>query len=194
MAERLIEIWSNIKHLAKFWLNLPKSKRPSSKSYEVVVEAVADPLVVAKLHFFSYVASLLKPYLNQLQSEQPVMLYLQKELLLLCGSVLEMIIQPDIWSNSTGSQLTKIDFSERKFFLKRKDMHLGFAAECEIKDFLRKDSVQINDVKEIKNDAAQFIMALMKKIFEKCPLGAVVIRNADVFDPNYMLNEIICNS
>ena len=134
MAERLIEIWSNIKHLAKFWLSLPKSKRPSSKSYEVVVEAVADPLVVAKLHF-SYVASLLKPYLNQLQSEQPVMLYLQKELLLLCGSVLEMIIQPDIWSNSTGSQLTKIDFSERKYFLKRKDMHLGFAAECEIKIF-----------------------------------------------------------
>ena len=134
MAERLIEIWSNIKHLAKFWLSLPKSKRPSSKSYEVVVEAVADPLVVAKLHF-SYVASLLKPYLNQLQSEQPVMLYLQKELLLLCGSVLEMIIQPDIWSNSTGSQLTKIDFSERKSFLKRKDMHLGFAAECEIKIF-----------------------------------------------------------
>ena len=54
--------------------------------------------------------------------------------------------------------------------------------------------MQINDVKEIKNDAAQFIMALMKKIFEKCPLGAVVIRNTDVFDPNYMLNEIICNS
>ena len=135
MAERLIEIWSNIKHLAKFWLSLPKSKRPSSKSYEVVVEAVADPLVVAKLHFFSYVASLLKPYLKKFQSEQPVILYLQKELLLLCRNVLEMIIQPDIWSNSTGSQLTKIDFSERKSFLKRKDMHLGFAAECEIKIF-----------------------------------------------------------
>ena len=68
-------------------------------------------------------------------------------------------------------------------------MHLGFAAECKVKDFLRKDSVQINDVKEIKNDAAQFIMALMKKIFEKCPLGAVVIWNTDVFDPNYMINE-----
>ena len=132
MAKRLIEIWSHIKHLAKFWLSLPRSKRPSSKSFEVVVEAV---LVVAKLHFFSYVASLLKPYLKKFQSEQPVILYLQKELLLLCRNVLEMIIQPDIWSNSTGSQLTKIDFSERKSFLKRKDMHLGFAAECEIKIF-----------------------------------------------------------
>ena len=41
-------------------------------------------------------------------------------------------------------------------------MHLRFAAECEIKDLLRKDLVSINDVKEIKN--AQFIVALMKKI------------------------------
>ena len=58
--------------------------------------------------------------------------------------------------------MTKIDFSDRKFILKRKDMHLRFAAECEIKDLLRKDLVSINDVKEIKN--AQFIVALMKKI------------------------------
>ena len=68
-------------------------------------------------------------------------------------------------------------------------MDLGFAAECEIKDLLRKDLVSINFVKEIKNDAAQYIVGLMEEIFERCPLGSVVIRNADAFDPNYMLNE-----
>ena len=115
--------------------------------------------------------------------------YLKKELLLLYRNVLEIIIQPDILSNLTGLHLTKIDFSDRKFFLKGKDIHIGFAAECEIKDLLKKDLVSINDVKEIKNDAAQFIIALMKKIFGRCPLGSVVIRNADVFDRNYMLNK-----
>ena len=115
--------------------------------------------------------------------------YLKKELLLLYRNVLEIIIQPDILSNLTGLHLTKIDFSDRKFCLKGKDMHIGFAAECEIKDLLKKDLVSINDVKEIKNDAAQFIIALMKKIFGRCPLGSVVIRNADVFDRNYMLNK-----
>ena len=68
VAERLIEIWSNIKRLIKFWQTFPQSKRPSSKSSEVVVEAVTDPLLVAKLHFFSYVASLLKPYLKKNKS------------------------------------------------------------------------------------------------------------------------------
>ena len=63
-AERLIEIWSSIKRLVKFWQSFPKPKRPSSRSYEVVVETVADPLVVAKLRFCSYVASLLNPYLK----------------------------------------------------------------------------------------------------------------------------------
>ena len=65
VAERLIEIWPSIKLLVKFWQSFPKSKRPSFKSYEVVVETVADPLVVAKLRFCSYVASLLKPYLKK---------------------------------------------------------------------------------------------------------------------------------
>ena len=46
--------------------------------------------------------------------------------------------------------------------------------------------------KEIKNDAAQFVIAIMKTykiLFERCPLDSMVIRKADVFDPNYMLNE-----
>ena len=87
VAERLIETLPNIKRLVKFWQSLPKSN--SSKSYEVVVEAVADPLVVGKLHFVSYVASLLKPYLKKFQLEQPMIPYLKKELLLLCRNVLE---------------------------------------------------------------------------------------------------------
>ena len=174
-----IELWPIIRCLVKFWQSLPKCKIPSSKSYEVVVEPVADSLVVANLHFLS----LLKPYLKKFQSEQPMIPYLKKEFLLLCRNVLEIIIQADILSNLTGLQLTKIDLSNRKVFLKRKDKHLWFAAECEIKDLLKKDLVSINDVKEIKDDAVQLIIALMKNIFERCPLGA------DVFDPNYLLNE-----
>ena len=110
MAKRLIEIWPNIKRQVKFWQSLPKSKRTSSKSYEIVVEAVADPLVVAKLHFFSYAASLLKPYLNKIQSKEPMIPYLKKELLHLYRNVLEIIIQLDILSNFTDLQLTEIDF------------------------------------------------------------------------------------
>ena len=74
---------------------------------------------------------------------------MKKDLLLLCRNVLDVIVQPDILSYLTGLQLTKIDISDRKIFSKRKDMHLGFAAECEIKNLLRIDSVGINDLKEI---------------------------------------------
>ena len=50
--------------------------------------------------------------------------------------------------------------------------------------------MNINDVKKIKNDPTQFIVALIKKIFQRCPLGSVVIQNADVFYPNSMLNHL----
>ena len=74
---------------------------------------------------------------------------MKKDLLLLCRNVLDVIVQPDILCYLTGLQLTEIDISDRKIFSKRKDMHLGFAVECEIKNLLRIDSVGINDLKEI---------------------------------------------
>ena len=42
VAERLIETWPNIEKTCKFWDSLPKSKRPSSKSYLNLQNAVQD--------------------------------------------------------------------------------------------------------------------------------------------------------
>ena len=56
VAERLIEIWDNVIKIVKFWEGLPKSKRPSSKSYENVKTAAKDLLTPAKLKFFSLLA------------------------------------------------------------------------------------------------------------------------------------------
>ena len=63
VPDRLIELWDNIKKVFDFWEGLAKSKRPKSKSYENVKARISDPLALAKLKFFSFVASLLEPYL-----------------------------------------------------------------------------------------------------------------------------------
>ena len=34
VADRLIEVWPNIKQIMNFWEKLPKSKQPSNKSYD----------------------------------------------------------------------------------------------------------------------------------------------------------------
>ena len=53
-TERLLSIWNDIKKLIKFWESLPKSKRPSCKSYNHLTNAVSDILMPAKLQFFLF--------------------------------------------------------------------------------------------------------------------------------------------
>ena len=64
VSDRLIELWDNIKKVFDFWEGLAKSKIPKSKSYENVKAHINDPLTLAELKFFSFVASLLEPYLK----------------------------------------------------------------------------------------------------------------------------------
>ena len=44
---------------------MPKSKRPSSRSYFNVQESLDDELIIAKLQFFVYVAGIVEPFLQR---------------------------------------------------------------------------------------------------------------------------------
>ena len=77
--DQLISLLENIIALSKFSENLPKKKRPSSKSYVNVKKAVDDDLTVSKLSFFSYVASLMESYLRKCQCDKPVIVFMFKD-------------------------------------------------------------------------------------------------------------------
>ena len=64
VADRLIEVWPNIKQIMNFGEKLPNSKQSSNKSYDTLKAAVLDELVIAKLGFFSYLAGMFKPSLT----------------------------------------------------------------------------------------------------------------------------------
>ena len=61
VAERAKPLWEHVVKIVNFWKKLPKSKEPKCDSYNIVKDAVDDPLTVAKLEFFIYVAGLLEP-------------------------------------------------------------------------------------------------------------------------------------
>ena len=50
--------------IVNFWKKLPKSKQPKCDSYNLVKDAVNDPLTVAKLEFFIQIVGLLEAYLK----------------------------------------------------------------------------------------------------------------------------------
>ena len=64
-CNHLIELWSNIEAMIKFWNKILKSKQPLSKGDMAVKDRVDDKLITAKLSFFRFYASLVEPFLKK---------------------------------------------------------------------------------------------------------------------------------
>ena len=108
-ATRLIDIWENIKKVCAFWESMPKSKRPSLKSYLYIQESLDDELIIAKLQFFVYVAGIVEPFLTAFQSDKPMIPYFYFYLKSIIKQLLGIIVEPKIIDScKTGKQLKDI--------------------------------------------------------------------------------------
>ena len=63
VAIKLLELWPNMVKMINRWECLRKWKRSSSKSYEIILTAVNDDLIPAKMHLFSFIACLFVSFL-----------------------------------------------------------------------------------------------------------------------------------
>ena len=148
VAERLIDIWPHIKSIINFWEQPPKSKRPDSKSYNVVVKAVNDQLTVAKLSLFIYLAGILNPYLKKYQIDMPMIAYMYNDLQKIIRTILELIIKTNVIAKC--QTLSKIDISDQNNFKKRSKIHLDFQTEKKIKSLLQKDLIALDKFSNLK--------------------------------------------
>ena len=74
VADGALEVWPSVVSTVKHWLSLSKSKRPkNNKSYDTLVEHHQDLLIPVKVHFFSFIAGILKPYFVIFQSASPLL-------------------------------------------------------------------------------------------------------------------------
>ena len=117
-----------------FWEKPQKSKRPASKSYLTVKESVEDPLVAAKYQFFSFVSSIVEPYLRKYQTDKPMIPFVYFDLKDLVIKLLDIIVKPTITNNcKSGKQLKEIDLSNEENLINVGKINMGFAVEDIIK-------------------------------------------------------------
>ena len=64
----------------KYSESLCKSKRFKNSSYETLVLHYKDPLMIAKFHFFSYVAGFFKSYLVNFQTDSLMVPFMSDEI------------------------------------------------------------------------------------------------------------------
>ena len=94
---------------------------------------INDPLTLAKLKFFSFVASLLEPYLTKYQDHGPMLPFVNEDVKNLFKDLLPLIIKPDVIAKRKHSlDSLKIGVVYENNLLKFSKMHLGFAFESEL--------------------------------------------------------------
>ena len=153
-------------------------------------KGVEDELLVAKLSVFSYIASLLQPYLTKYQTDDPMLPFLGKDLERLHRSLLQLVIKPDVLDKcESPAALLQIDFSDKSISLKLKDIHFGFSTEEELKNLQRQDKVSSTDVKAFEKEAAVMVISIAEKLSEKSPFNYCLVRTADAFDQVLMVSS-----
>ena len=186
VADRLISLWPNMLKVFEFWEGLSKSKRPKCKSYSNVLAHIPDQLIVAKLHFFSHIAGIMKPYLTCYQGEGPMIPFMNDDILKFYTSLLAIVVKLTVLSKcKNGLDLMKLDLAEDDNILAPKKIHLGFAAEDVI--IRLGGDVETAKVKTLRGEARAFVVATCKKLAIRNPLSYVIVRNSIVFNPKSIL-------
>ena len=81
-----------------------------------------------------------------------------------------------------GQDLRKIDSDKKNVYMKKKEFNLGVAAE--LKALQRRDLAKKEAVTNFLDNVHSSVVAILKKMLEKSPIGSVVVRNASVFNPD----------
>ena len=115
VAERAKSLRKHVVKIVNFWKKLPKSKQPKCDNYNIVEDAVDDPLTVAKLEIFVSVAGLFEPYLKSYQSDQPMVPFMYFDLKKLFTCLLKLFVKAEVIENcKTSFALANIDLDKKK--------------------------------------------------------------------------------
>ncbi|KAI4829210.1 hypothetical protein KUCAC02_023270 [Chaenocephalus aceratus] len=190
VAERAIEVWPAVMAYIHSHKKLPKSKVPTSASYLTVKKATEDPLFLAKLEFFAFVARQLKPLLKVFQTDAPMVPFLAKELKSTLTGLLSCFIKrEELAKIKTPLQLTKLDPQEKQIHVPLKHLDIGFSTKQALQKASEK--LQENPVKivEFKKECVSLLAMTCKKIMERSPLMYPAVRHMRSLDPVMIVTE-----
>ena len=149
-----------------------------------MLSAVNDNLTPAKLHFFSFVAGIFQPFLVKYQKDKLMVPFIHDDLLCLFKRVMVFVLKPDVVNLCTFiTALKKIDLNKKANFLKAKEIKFGFGARECIKNLKKSDLLSSQNLQAYMNECVIFVTGIASKLFDRSPLGSVIVRNTDALNP-----------
>lgn len=186
VCRRAIAIWPFVKDYVKK-VQDKKFQKPSCHSFDVLSDAVKDQLILVKFEFFCVIADILQPFLKNFQSEKPLVPFLSSELCTVVRSLMRKFIKPEVLESAdTASKLTRIEIMKSENHVSPKKIDIGFGAEAELKKATKATEKQVFD---FRMQCKQFLIAILKKAFERSPLKNSLVRYLCCLDPRMMVKD-----
>ena len=159
-----MKLWPNIVKIIQYWESLCKSKRPNNKSYETLLQFYNNKTILHRLQFFIDLSSQLKGFLELLQTDKPMVPFLQGQLADILKMLLKMIVKPDVFDElvKSGSsyQLVKFDVSDPEKLAHHELVKLTTAT----KSLLKSAPLQIDKKRFFLKDCKTIVVSLIKKL------------------------------
>ncbi|XP_041931129.1 uncharacterized protein LOC121694820 isoform X2 [Alosa sapidissima] len=133
VAERAVEIWPMISTYVDA-VQKKKVPNPNTASYDTILAAQADDLIIPKLQFFLSVARSFSPFLTKYQTDKPVLPFLAKDLKELLMALLRRFVKRELLQDRSSLQIITIQVSEEKNWVSLKNVDIGLGAESAIKN------------------------------------------------------------
>ena len=187
VAQRALKVWDSVVLTVKYWGGLCVSKMPkNNKSYNSLVKHL-DLLIPAKLHFFVFLAGILKPYLVLFQTDAPMLPFMYNELSQILTRLLGLIYRKEkLDEASTLPKIMKVDWPNKKENqLDDCLIDVGAAA----KNSLTKAKVAAEKKRPFRKGCNLFVLNTLLKLQERLPTKYSVMRNASSINPLNMVND-----
>ena len=130
-----------------------------------------------------------KAFLTAYQTDCPVILFLYGDLFKFLKNIFSIIMKPDVMIKyKTALKLKEIDLYSIDNHLVAKEIDIGFVALTHIQ-LLRRDEVSKTRVLAFKKSVRKYVIATIEKLLEKSPIDSVIVRNASVFNHEFITSS-----
>lgn len=186
VLERALEV---LPHMAAY-VNAVKEKRcpnPGTKSFDVIQEAVEDPLMAAKLNFILSVSKEVTPFLACYQTDKPMVPFLSTDLFKLLKSLMCRCIKKDIMKKATTPhKLLDVEVGDQDCQVDSSQVDLGFVTGRILRDVSTLKTVGQKTLLLFKHTCKKCLVLTVQKFIEKSPLKYPLVSQLSFLDPRDM--------
>ena len=189
VLERALEVLPDMAKYIKA-VEMKKFPDPKTKSFDVIKEAVHDPLTTAKMNFVLSVAKEVTPSLTKYQCDKPMVAFLATDLFILLKNLMSRFVKVDILKEVKSiDKLQQVQVNKSSNHGDCSKVNVGFVAERIMKDASAAKKATELQVLEFQMSSKKCLVTIVEKLLQKSPLKYSIVSTIRFLDPRKMASS-----